>query len=178
MIMVVARYMSRRALALRPVNSVKKVIDSTGALAASTVTTVTIANSLAAVAWTDGGDNNIPQYSNLYGVYLSLYCTLDGAPDASVPEISWYISKNPGNNLTMPEPSLTGGNDNRRWILHEGKGLLSFDTVGQPRLLFEGVIKIPKKMQRFSLDDTLDVRILSENHNGFFCLKSIYKFFR
>ncbi len=176
--MVVARYMSRRALALRPVNSVKKVVDVEAALVASTVSTVPIANSLSAVAWTDAADVNIPQYSNMYGVYLSIYCTLDGAPDASVPIIDWYISKNPGNNLTMPEPGATGGNDNRRWILHEGKGLLAFDTIGQPRLLFEGVVKIPKKMQRFSLDDTLDVRILSENHNGFFCLKSIYKFFR
>ncbi len=175
---VMPRYMSRRSLALRPVNSVKKVVDVEAGLTASTVSTNNVVNSLAAAAWIDAADSNVPQYSNIYGIFLSLYVTLDGAPDASVPIVDWYISKNPGDNLTMPEPGATGGNDNRRWIIHEGKGLLSFDTIGQPRQLFEGVVVIPKKMQRFSLDDTLQIRILTENHNGFFCLKAIYKFYR
>ncbi len=160
------------------INSVKKVIDVDGALTASTPSVIPIANALSAVAWPDAADVNIPQYSHVYGIYLSLYVTLDGAPDASVPRVDWYISKNPGDNLTMPEPAATGGNDNRRWILHEGKGLLAFDTIGPPRKLFEGVIKIPQRMSKFSLDDVLQVRILTENHNGFFCLKSIYKFYR
>ncbi len=153
-------------------------MDADGALAASTPSVIPIANALAAVAWPDAADVNIPQYSHIFGIYLSIYVTLDGAPDVSVPKVDWYIHKNPGNNLTMPEPGATGGNDNRRWILHEGKGLLSFDSISQPRKLFEGVIRIPKRMSKFSLDDSLDVRILTENHNGFFCLKSVYKFFR
>lgn len=168
----------RRSRLGQIITSVKKVVDSEAGLVASTVATVPLINALAAVAWTDAADVNVPQYSHIYGIYLSLYATLDGAPDVSVPIVDWYVSKNPGNNLTMPEPGVTGGNDNRRWILHEGKGLLGFDTISAPRKLFEGVIKIPQRMSKFSLDDSLDLRIKTENHNGFVCVKSIYKFFR
>ncbi len=178
MTMMILMVFRRRSRLGQIITSVKKVVETQSGLTASTVSTVPLVNSLAAAAWIDALDANVPQYSHIYGLYLSLYATLDGAADASVPIVDWYISKNPGNNLTMPEPGATGGNDNRRWILHEGKGLLAFDTIGAPRKLFEGVIKIPQRMSKFSLDDTLDLRILTENHNGFFCVKAIYKFFR
>ncbi len=163
---------------LRPVDSIKKVVESQGALVAGVVTANVILNTTAGTAWVDAGDSSVPQGCHVYGLYLSIYTTNDGAPDASAPVIDWFIGKNPSGSLTMPAPGSTGGNENRRFILHEGKGLLGFDTISQPRKLFEGVIKIPKHMQRMGRDDELTVNIEDVNHNGFFCIKAIYKFFR
>ncbi len=163
---------------LRPVDSIKKVIDTGGALVAGTVSANVILNTTAGTAWVDAGDSSVPQGCHVYGLYLSIYATGDGAPDASAPIIDWFIAKNPSGSLTLPAPGSTGGNENRRFILHEGKGLLAFDTISQPRKLFEGVVKIPKHMQRMGRDDELTVNIEDVNHAGHFCLKAIYKFFR
>jgi len=162
---------------LRPINSIKKVIDSDGGLVANVVSSNVILNTTAGTAWVDANDSSVPQACHVYGLFLSIYATKDGAPDASVPLIDWFIAKNPSGSLTLPTPGATGGNENRRFILHEGKGLLGFDTVTNPRKLFEGVIKIPKHMQRMGRDDELAVNIMSADHNGFFCIKAIYKYF-
>ncbi len=145
---------------------------------ASTVSTNGIYAGVDGTAWVDAGDTSIPQACHVYGIYLSLYAVLDGTEDANTPIVDWYVSFNPGTALTMPEPGATGGNEFRRFILHEGKGLLSFDSEAGPRKLFEGVIKIPRKFQRIGRDDALQLRILTENHAGFFCMKSIFKFYR
>ncbi len=163
---------------LRPVDSIKKVVESSGALAAGTVSANVILNTTSGTAWVDAADSSVPQGCHVYGLYLSVYAIADGAADATTPIIDWFIAKNPSGSLTLPAPGSTGGNENRRFILHEGKGLLGFDTVGSPRKLFEGVIKIPKHMQRMGRDDEITVNIESVAHNGFFCIKSIYKFFR
>ncbi len=174
-IMVFRRNFNR----LRPVDSIKKVIDVEAGLVAATTSTNVLLNTTSGTAWVDANDSSVPQGCHVYGLYLSIYATLDGSPDASVPVINWFIFKNPSGSLTPPVPGATGGNENRRFILHEQKGLLGFDTPGAPpRKLFEGVIKIPRHMQRMGRDDEITVLIRAENQAGFFCLKSIYKFFR
>ncbi len=172
---MVYRRMSNR---LRPVDSIKKVVESSGALVAAVVASNVVLNTTAGTAWVDAGDSSVPQGCHVYALYLSVYAVADGSPDATPPIIDWFIAKNPSGSLTLPAPGSTGGNENRRFILHEGKGLLGFDTVGSPRKLFEGVIRIPKHMQRMGRDDELAVNIESVSHNGFFCIKVIYKFFR
>ncbi len=163
---------------LRPVDSIKKVVETSGALVAAAPSTNVLLNTTAGTAWVDAGDSSVPQGCHVYGMYLSVYAVADGAPDTTTPIIDWFIAKNPSGSLTLPPPGSTGGNENRRFILHEGKGLLGFDTVGAPRKLFEGVIKIPKHMQRMGRDDEITLVIESVAHNGFFCIKTIYKFFR
>jgi len=169
------RRMSNR---LRPINSIKKVIDSSGALVSATVSANVILNTTSGTAWVDAGDSSVPQACHVYGFFLSLYATLDGSPNASTPAINVLIAKNPSGSLTLPTPGATGGNENRRFVIHEIKGLLGFDTVGTTRKLFEGVIRIPKHMQRMGRDDEITVNIRTDAHNGFFCLKAIYKFYQ
>ncbi len=163
---------------LRPVNSIKKVVETGGALAADTVSANVILNTTAGTAWVDAGDSSVPQACHVYGLFLSLYVVKDGTADATAPIIDWFIAKNPSGSLTLPAPGSTGGNENRRFILHEGKGLVGFDTVTGGRKLFEGVIKIPRHMQRMGRDDELTVNIESPGHNAQFCLKAIYKFYQ
>ncbi len=162
---------------LHPVNSIKKVIDASGALVASTPADVVLANTDTS-AWDDGADANVPIGCTISSMFLSVFLYLNASVGVNVPLLEWFICKNPGNNLTMPEPGATGGNDNRRWILHEEKGLSADVGNGGTPMVFKGVIKIPPRLKRMGADDTIFLRILSENHAGFFCVKSIYKFFR
>ncbi len=162
----------------RPINSVKKVIDASGGLAASTPAVVAIADATGGAAWIDAGDTSVAIGCTISSIYLSVFIYLDSNTVTDVPVLDWYIHKNPGNNLSMPEPGATGGNDNRRWIMHEEKGLATDVNNGGTPMIFKGVIRIPKGRQRMGNDDNISVRILSENYIGFFCVKAIYKFYR
>ncbi len=168
----------RRGLALRPINSIKKVIDSVGATVASTVSTTVLADATDGTAWVDAGNTSVPQGCHIKSIFISIYIQLDESIGVSNPIIDLYIAKSPGDDLTFPEPGATGGDDNRRWIIHEEKGLSSDIAQGGLPMIFKGVIKIPRKMQRMGRNDALFLKILTENHKAFFCVKCIYKFFQ
>ncbi len=162
---------------LRPVNSIKKVVDASGALVASTVSSVVIAD-VGTTAWVDAADNNVPQGCTISSIFLSIFMQLDASVGAAVPLLEWFFAKNPGTNITLPEPGSTGGDQNRRWILHEEKGLGNDVSNGGTPMVFKGVLKIPPRMRRMGADDSLQLRLLSENHAALFCVKAIYKFYR
>ncbi len=162
----------------RPIMSVKKVIDASGALVSGAVSDVPVLDVTTGAAWVDSANTSIPIGATVSSIYLSIFVFLDGAIGATSPVIDWFFAKNPANNLTLPLPGATGGNENRRWVMHEEKGLApSIDDGGTP-MVFKGVLKIPRGRQRMGVDDELIIRILSAGHPGFFCLKCIYKFYQ
>ncbi len=163
---------------LHPVNSVKKVIDSSGKTTAAANSDTVVAN-VSALAWVDGADANVPQGCTISSVFLSLFIWIDESTASATPIVDFFIAKNPGSNLTLPTPGATGGNDNRRWVLHEEKGLSNDITAtGGTPMVFKGVIKIPPRLRRMGADDQLVVRINTANHAAYFCIKCIYKFFQ
>ncbi len=162
----------------RPINSSKKVIDALGSTVASTVSTIAIADATSGAAWIDAADTSVPIGSTISSIYLSLFIWLNESVGVNTPIIDWFFAKNPGTNLSFPEPGATGGNDNRRWIMHEEKGLAPDIGNGGAPMVFKGVLKVPKGRQRMGNDDRLFISLLTENHVAFFCLKSIYKFYR
>ncbi len=171
--MVIMRHSNRR-----PIMSVKKVIDAQGGLVASTVSTVGLLNVTTGAAWVDSANDSVPIGCTVSSMYISVFVFLDGAIGATTPVIDWFFAKSPGNSLTFPEPGATGGNENRRWIMHEEKGLApSIDDGGTP-MVFKGVLKIPKGRQRMGNDDSVFISLKSEGHPGFFCVKAIYKFYQ
>ncbi len=162
----------------RPINSIKKVIDASGATVAGTVSVIPLVNVTAGAAWVDAGNVDVPIGCTISSVFLSVFVYLDQTVGVNAPIIDWYIAKNPGTNLTLPSPGATGASDNRRWILHEEKGLSSDVTDGGTPMVFKGVIKIPRGRTRFGADDQLVIRLLTPSHQAFFCIKCIYKFYR
>ena len=105
-------------------------------------------------------------------MYLSVYTIGDSGSSSGV--VNWYIWKNPSNDLTAPDAGNTGVSDNRRWILHEEKGL--FATQDGTPMVFKGVIKFPARMRRIGDDDRIQVVIQTENDTAEFCIQAIYKF--
>ncbi len=88
------------------------------------------------------------------------------------------IMKNPGNNLVTPTPNAVGGNDNKKFVIHQEMVMLEKNTTGLPRTLFKGVISIPRGYRRFGQDDILVIALLSPGVNVDFCIQCIYKEFR
>ncbi len=162
----------RRGLALRPINSVKNIVDGTFlGVTAATVTKTLVAN----------GVNN---YTGLSGevpigaTVKSVYLFIQMLPSLGTANVDWYIWKGPLDlNAGMPVPGATGGDANRKYILHEEKGIPGNAGDGAYPLTFKGVIKIPRGRQRFGEGDRLQINMVGADiYNA--CLKCIYKFYQ
>lgn len=162
--------MARRGLRLRPVNSVKDIVDSTQiGVAAGTTSTVTVC---AAVNSYAGGSTEVPIGAKVFGVYLFV----QAASDATNANIDWYFIKRP-NQVVNPTPGATGGTLPRKFILHEEKGLPGTYNAGSAPLTYRGFIRIPRGRQSFQEGDLAQVVIRGAQQYSF-CIKAIFKFYQ
>ncbi len=171
-----ARY-RRMNLAVRPVQRIKHVVDDSATLAAAAV----FANSLIAAkdAPVIGNTNEVITGSTVHGIYLKVEVASNEAFDSgAIPNVYMIVLKNPGANLTFPAPNAVGGDDNKKFVIHQEMIMIQNAIGGNPRVLFNGVINIPKGYKRFGPADTLQVRILSPAINLALCLQCHYKEFR
>ncbi len=167
-VLVMARF--RRDL--RPVNSVKNIVDSTlltvGAAVVSTVELASAVNDYA------GGVIDVPIGAKISSIYLFVQIQQQAVNS----NVDWYIFKNPGNQIAAPAvPGATGGNTMRKFILHEEKGIPGPVNNGSPPLTFKGVIKIPRIYQRWGEADRLTLRLRGAAAYDA-CVKCIYKFYQ
>ncbi len=155
----------------RPINSVKHVIDSSGALVTGTVSINQIAvagrlsDATTPVTVTTG--------CNVGPIYLSVFVLGTTGGDSGL--VDWYLWKEPANliqTIDEPTPGNTGISPLRRFIFHEEKGLAATQD-GTP-MVFKGVIKIPPRFRRMGDGDQIKLHLLSD-FPATFCIKSIYK---
>lgn len=168
--MKMARF--RRGLSLRPINSVKNIID--GVFLGVGAAGITNVNLAFAVNNYTGLSGEVPIGASVKSVYLFVQML----PTLGTANVDWYVIK--GNTATVaaaPVPGATGGDVNRRFILHEEKGIPGNAGDGAYPLTFKGVIKIPRGRQRFGEGDFLRVIMRGADiHNA--CVKCIYKFYQ
>ncbi len=161
---------------------IKHIVDSSSIAVAST-------NAVAQPV-TDGVDaysladvNGCPTGSTVKGFFLSSFYIAEGGEVANeVPLVDWYVLHNPGNAFgttfdanNLPTPGATGAHKNKRFIIHEEKGLTGGGDAslsGVP-MVFKGVIGIPRKWQRIGQDDSMII-CHRTNFNTKFCIKTIY----
>ncbi len=163
----------RRAMALRPVQSFKRIIDTSGGLAAGTVSITTVAStsdSSTAVDPTGTSDTGVG--ARLSAIFYTVYVFSDATASTS-PLVDMFWWKNPGGTSTAPVAGNTDISPSKRFIIHEEKGLAGNRTTGTP-MVIKGVLRIPKSMARFGINDQFELRILSPVA-GFFCSKHIYR---
>ncbi len=177
----------RRSMAKRPINSIKNVFDTSGVLPAGVNTIIgTLVDTLEYGNPTDG-KSQVIKGSNVNGVYLSMFFSLDAnqAGAGSVPLMDWYIIKNRNASLGtsfsavnaefLPFPGDTGGNASKSNIFHEEKGLIGEKNDGS-KMVFQGVIKIPKGFRSFNAKDQILIAARS-NFDVVFCIKCIYRWY-
>ncbi len=164
----------RRGQNLRPINRIKHVVDVQAALVAGTGVThflvdTTDTPTIAATTEVETG-------STVNAIYLKLEAVATSA--AALPNFYMLIAKNPGGNLTLPEPNVVGSNDNKRYVIHQEMIMLQKQAGSNPRTIFNGVIVIPRGYRRFGPDDRLQMRVLAPGITADYCFQCHYKEFR
>ncbi len=169
---MVARF--RRALAMRPINRIKHVVDRQGAIVAGTSSILDFADTVDAP--TLANTEQVETGSSVKGLFLrvEVYATSAGA----LANAYFMLYKNVGGNTTPPNPNAVGGNDNKRFVLHQEMVMLERKVNGNPRTLFKGVLVIPKGMQRMAPNDKLQVILFAPGITAEFCWQAIYKEWR
>ncbi len=173
-------FRSRRNLALRPVHSIKHVIDVASAVVNELITNIQVIQAVDAP--TLANTQQVETGSTVNAVYLRVE-VLGTVPYVTIPRTYMAVFKNPGGNLSVPNPSRMGSDDDKKWVIHQEMTMLG--NVGAspfPRTMFQGVIRIPPKLKRFGINDTLIILFANEagttTGTANVCVQCIYKEFR
>ncbi len=167
---------NRGMAAKRPINSRKNIVQNVAIIAAAGTSTTRIVNSVETMPALAQAAQVVTG-SIVNTVYLEVWMYGNAVAGVNSP-VTWYLCKNPGNNLTMPDPALAGTDDNKRWIYAMGKGLLGNSGNGQPGYLIRGWFSIPRRMRRMGFDDEIQLLIKNDTANDInLCTLMIYKWY-
>ncbi len=151
----------------------KETVDSVAfAVAAGVVTTVVIAQ---AVNDYTGIVGTSPIGSKIKAIWIEASYT---KADSLVGRLDWMLMKDPA--LVTDSgiiPGATGGNEGRKYVFLERKGIMSNDGLvaqGGSPARFAGWIMVPRRFQNLAEGDRFLIKIGSSVVYNF-CLKVIYK---
>ncbi len=153
---------------MRPIiHTRKEIIDSvTLGVSAGVTTSVIVATVVNDYVGTVG---TVEVGSKIKWIYLFVQLL----PTATTENVDFYVMKKPVS-VGFPVPGATGGTPERKFILHEEKGIPGNANDGAYPLTFKGVIKIPRGRQRMAEGDSLAIELRGVGiYNA--CLKCIYK---
>ncbi len=165
----------RGALRLNVVHSMKNSQIISGGLS-STAVTLNIAKAVDNPASATGAEE-VAQGSVIKAVWIVLdVCGLGGT--GVLNNFACYIIKNPGANLTVPNPIAVGTSNEKKFIFKEWSGMIMRNQDGNAPLHWEGWVKIPRRYQRMGTDDIIQqVLVCSASVTGHFQVQHIYKWF-
>ncbi len=161
-------------------NSTKNIVETVGNLIAATpAVSLQLSDAVDSAALANA--NEVERGSAINALYLQLFIYLQAAPAAAGAVADWYIIKDPGGIMAnagfvadgLPTPGVTGTHENKRFIIHEEKGLPGNEDGGIP-LYFKGLIMIPKHMRTQRSGDNF-LLVTESQEAGRFCIKCIYK---
>ncbi len=168
----------RRMSNLRPVHSVKHIVDAQGGIVADTKTDVDLA--LAVDAPTLAATAEVEVGSRVNSMFINIQVIGTGVGGV-LNQIYAIFYKNPGNNVSaadIPKGNVTGASDFKRQIFHTEMIMLSSSSDDIPQTLFKGVLAIPKIFRRMAINDKLKVQLYAPGGTSNFCVQAIYKDYR
>ncbi len=172
-----ARYRSR-GLGLRPIQRIKHVVDFSATLAKATDLNGTLVNATDTPILANTAD--VITGSKVHAIYIKVQVASNDAQDlGALPQVYLVFFKNPGGNLTIPNPQSVGADDNKRYVIHQEMAMIeNKGQGGNPITIFNGVITIPKGYQRFGPGDILQMKVKSVALDIVVCWQAHYKEFR
>ncbi len=163
---------------MRPVMSVKHVVDSSATLAANTKLQLILVKAVDTPILANQPD--VAVGSTVNSIFLKLEVSSNEVADlGAIPNFYMYVIKNPANELVTPVPNAVGANDKKKFVIHQE--MVMIENTGQggnPRVVFAGVIKIPRGYKRFGFEDQLQLVVFGSALNTALCFQCIYKEFR
>ncbi len=171
-----ARFRSR--MALRPINRIKHVVDSSAAVAAATTGVYVL--SLATDTPTLAATASVETGSKINAFYIRFEVASNEAISlGAIPNFYFLVWKNPGGNLTTPNPAAVGSDDNKNKVIHQEMTMIENKGQGSnARTVFNGVVVIPKGMRRNAPNDTWLVQFRCPALDTVSCVQAHYKEFR
>ncbi len=166
----------RMNMAIRPVNRIKHVVDASATLTAGTQLNTELIKVVDAPVLAN--TTECETGSKVNGIYLRVEVASNETDAGAIPNVYLSIMKNPSNVVTVPSASGVGSSDNKRFVIHQEMVMLNNLAGGNPRVLFNGVIAIPRGYRRNGPDDRLLCCIKSTAVNIALCIQCHYKEFR
>ncbi len=170
-------FSGRNRRMLSPINSIKNSVSALTGLVdgANTVQNIAIATDTATTASSTSVDNG----SIIKAIWIEFWINATATAAAGVTNaVELYLSKNPGNNLTMPTPGTQGSSNEKKFIIKSWKGLVGTRVEGYPAYSWKGWVKIPKVYQRMGTDDHWQLNVLMTGVAGLICELFVYKWYK
>ncbi len=162
---------SSRKLRLLTVNSEKHVVvDSL------TVTTTNVVKLLAKAV--TAPSNTVTTDCHRGCVIKALWISLDFcglAATGALQNISVYLIKDPGDNLTPPGGFAIGSSNEKKFVFKQWTAMTMRNQDGNPPYHWEGWVKIPKRYQRMGADDVISLVFGADASTGHGFFNCIYK---
>ncbi len=177
------RNYSRQANRLRPVNSIKHVVDAETTVIGATVSTIPLIDTddLPTLA----NVSEVLTGSTVGSIYLKVEVQSAATGFQGVPRIYFAVQKSPGNNIAATNPSSVGDSDVKKYVIHQEMtmvGEITSTTQPPSRTMFQGVIMIPRGYRRNGPDDRLQLNFAHNSGEGTgttrVCVQCIYKEYR
>ncbi len=93
--------------------------------------------------------------------------------------MNFYLFKNPGANLTPPNPIAWGTSNEKKYVFRSWKFMIMRNQDGNTPFHWEGWVKVPKPYQRMGTDDQIHLSVINTSGvTGHFSLEAIYKWKR
>ncbi len=168
--------MGRRSGLGSVINSTKNIVDeiSNNGGGVNSVENIAIAKNTPDNALSD----EVSIGCKIFRIYFEL--SINGTVAAGVNNaVRFYIIKNPGNNLTNPNPGTTGASNEKKFIIYESMFNLGSSASGQNTANIKRWIKVPRVYHRMGTDDRWQFVLRNEaGTTSNFCTKFIYKWYR
>ncbi len=164
----------RSNLRLRPINRIKHVVDSQGGITAGAGQTIVLAD--ATDTPTLAATTSVETGCTINGIYLKVEA--NATSSAALSNCYMMVTKNPGNNVALPEVNVVGASDAKRFVIHQEMVMFQQVDNSNPRTIFNGVIAMPRGYRRFAPDDQLSLRLFTPGVSINFCIQCHYKEFR
>ncbi len=165
----------RRGLSLRPVNSIKNTHIVTIGVTSS-AQQIRFAKAVTSPSPTVSSD--VSHGCNIKAVWISLdVCGLGGTGVVNNADI--YVMKNPGDNLTIPDPDSVGTSNEKKFVFKQWHAMIMRNQDGNVPYHWEGWLRIPFRYTRMGTDDTLVMVVqCTTGVTGHFSCEYIYKWYR
>ncbi len=166
---------------IRPVQSLKHVVDTaSAAVPAGVITTIPLIDGVEDPALANTTEVN--NGSTVNSIYLRVETIHNSGDWVTIPRIYMAIFKNPGQNLVNPYPANIGQSNNKKWVIHQEMQMMTginADANSFPRTMFQGVIKIPRGYRRVGTSDRLSalfaLDVAETTATVTACVQCIYK---
>ncbi len=168
------RFGGRRNLGLRPVNSQKNIVyqeDSVGTAVQNKNLVISVSNAV------NTSTAQVERGCTIKNIWISLdFCGLAATGVLQVTRV--YLIKNPGANLTVPDPGTEGASNEKKFIFKEWTQMTMRNQDGNPPYHWEGWVKVPRTYQRMGTDDSIQLVYDCSTSAGHISVQAIYKWFR